>query len=98
MYATAACTSSSSSVVGMPSPSSSTSGIDRRKVLMKSASYGDAVVESLSGLQKGDDLCDFTIAAQGKSFRVSCFSFIFELTSLLLIMLVHIPVNQHNVN
>ena len=87
MYATAACTSSSSSVVGMPSPSSSTSGIDRRKVLMKSASYGDAVVESLSGLQKGDDLCDFTIAAQGKSFRVSCFRpscFVFEVTSLLL--------------
>ena len=51
----------------------------RRRVFMKSASYGDAVVKSLHTLQKEDELCDFTIAAEGKSFRVIfCFEFNFR--------------------
>ena len=46
---------------------------------MKSASYGDAVVKSLHTLQKEDELCDFTIAAEGKSFRVNfCVEFSFR--------------------
>lgn len=42
------------------------------KTRMKSASYGDVIVDQFNSLRKNDELCDFTVSAQGKSIRVRC--------------------------
>lgn len=38
---------------------------------LESKSYGEEVIGKLRHLQESDELCDFTITADGRSFRVS---------------------------
>ena len=43
----------------------------RKTTKMKSKSYGDVIINNFDNLRKNDELCDFTVSAQGKSIRVS---------------------------
>ena len=47
------------------------SAAETRKKRMKSKSYGDVVISQLDNLRKNDELCDFTVKAEGKAIRVS---------------------------
>ena len=56
-------------------PSSTTSSVinsdtDTKCRCMKFLSYGQNLVQSLDTLRKNDELCDFTVSAGGKSFKV----------------------------
>ena len=46
------------------------SAAETRKSKMKSASYGDTVIETFKELKQNDELCDFTVSAEGKSIKV----------------------------
>jgi len=46
---------------------------DNRRKNMTSQTYTNTVISSLNLLRENDELCDFTICAQGKSFRVNVF-------------------------
>ena len=44
---------------------------DMRRTSMRSSDYGNIIVNTLNSLRKNDELCDFTVSAEGKSIRVS---------------------------
>ena len=51
--------------------SSSSSSVELRRRCMKSPTYGQSLVLSLDQLRKNDELCDFTVSAEGKSIKVN---------------------------
>ena len=46
------------------------SAAETRKSKMKSASYGDVVIETFKELKQNDELCDYTVSSEGKSIKV----------------------------
>ena len=56
---------------GAASASTATTTMDSKKNhKMKSSCHGNQVLENLGNLRKSDDLCDFTVAADGLSIKV----------------------------
>ena len=51
--------------------SNSSSKSNQAKTHLVSNSYGSEVISRLHDLQQNDELCDFTVTAEGKSVRVS---------------------------
>ena len=45
---------------------------DNKKRKMRSHSYGDDMIKSMSQLRENNELCDFTVSSDGYSFKVVC--------------------------
>ena len=58
-------------MVRLSAPVTMAAAADNKRTRMKSASYGNEVIASLNRLKHGDELCDFTVLAGGKSIKVS---------------------------
>lgn len=52
------------------SGSANASSMDLKKTKMKSSTHGNEVLRSLGKLRCNDELCDFTVLADGKALRV----------------------------
>ena len=50
------------------------SATETKKRKMKSRCYGDDMIKSMSQLRENDELCDFTVSAEGQSFKVIYFA------------------------
>lgn len=44
--------------------------MEQGKAIIKSSSYGEEIIKGINLLRNSDELCDFTVCADGRSFKV----------------------------